>query len=183
MTHDGELPPEEDFPIDFWDGEDEPDQEPSPAWRRPVLIGVALVTALALAVVPIYNVLNASNVAENGLETCSFDYCVVEEAVREAGLGSEMSRLFNTILTDEEAVSLAGELFDFLDLQPVELLIVDDLEGRIGGVYDPESRLIVIERPARAWTVLHEVAHVRETGHDPDFQRVVIELTNAIGGD
>jgi len=183
VTHDGEPPPDEDFPIDdLWNEDDDPGPDPSPAWRKPVLVVTAAMTALALALVPIYNVFIASNVADNGLEICGFDYCVVEEAVRGAGLGSEMSRLFNVILTDDEAVSLAGDLTDYLGLPPVALVIVDDLDGQIGGVYDPESRSIAIERPARAWTVLHEVAHVRETGHDIDFQEVVIELTSAFGG-
>lgn len=184
MTHGGGPPPEEDFPIDdFWNEEEEPDLDPSPVWRRPFLIGIAAVTALALALVPIYNVFIGSNLADNGLEICGFDYCVVEEAVRDAGLGAEMSRLFNTILTDEESVALALQLTEHLDLEPVELVIVDDLEGQIGGVYDPASRSVTIERPARAWTVLHEVAHVRETGHDVAFQEVVIQLTTAFGGE
>jgi predicted metal-dependent hydrolase len=47
-------------------------------------------------------------------------------------------------------------------------------------VYDVETRTISIERPARAWTVLHEVAHVLEPGHGADFQRVVIDLATVI---
>ena len=182
MTHNEGWPPDEDFPPDdFWDEEEGSDLDRSPVWRRPFLIGVAALTALALAVVPVYNSFIASDLADNGLEVCGFDYCVDEEAVRDAGLGSEMSRLFNTILIDEEAAALAGDLVDFLDLEPVELVIVDDIDGQIGGVYDPESRSITIERPARAWTVLHEVAHARETGHDIAFQDVVIDLTGAFG--
>jgi hypothetical protein len=61
--------------------------------------------------------------------------------------------------------------------------VVDSLEGRLGGVYDPATRSIEIERPARAWTVLHEVAHVMEGGHGQDFQEVLIELTRAVSTD
>jgi hypothetical protein len=91
-----------------------------------------------------------------------------------------MSRLSNTLLDDTEAGDLADELTEHLGVGRVEVEVVDDLEGHIGGVYDVETRTISIERPARAWTVLHEVAHVLEPGHGADFQRVVIDLATVI---
>jgi hypothetical protein len=174
------------WPEDAWDpvwDEDDGTGSSSPAWRRPLLIAVAAVTAIALIVVPVYNVLIDRSVAENGLDVCGFDYCIVEAAVREAGFELEMSSLYNTILGDEEAVALGRELTEALDVDPVGVVVVDDLEGRVGGVYDPDTRSIAIERPARAWTVLHEVAHVIETGHDDDFQQVLISLTRDLTAD
>lgn len=171
----------DDYPFeeweDGWDLEDE-DLEPiePPPWRKPLLIGVAALTALAMAIVPLYNVFFGRTVADNGLEVCGFDYCVVVEAVRDAGLDLTMSRLANTFLDDEETRDLVDAATDYLGLAPVGLEVVDDLEGRLGGVYDPAERMIRIERPARAWIVLHEVAHVEESGHDEDFQSVLIEL-------
>lgn len=175
--HNGDV-----FEFEDWDPEDD-DFEPisSPAWRRPLLIVVAAVTALALAIVPLYNVFWARDVADNGLDVCGFDYCVVQEAVREAGLDMVMSSLANSFLDEEEARALAHDLTDYLGIDPVGLEVVDDLEGRLGGVYDPTNRVIRIERPARAWTVLHEVAHATESGHGPEFQRVVIELAEWVG--
>lgn len=165
-----------------WDETEEEIERPVPSWRRPLLMIVAALTAIALIVVPVYNLL-VDRTADNGLEACGFDYCVVEEAVRDAGLELEMSSLYNTILSDDEAVALARELTDHLGVDPVGVAVVDDLDGRVGGVYDPETRSIAIERPARAWTVVHEVAHAVETGHGDDFQQVLIELTRFYVGD
>lgn len=157
-------------------------QEPVPpsVWRRPLLVGVAALTAIAMILVPLYNLIGTRSVADNGLEVCGFDYCVVQDAVREARLDLTMSRLSNTLLDDTEAGDLADELTEHLGVGRVEVEVVDDLEGHIGGVYDVETRTISIERPARAWTVLHEVAHVLEPGHGADFQRVVIDLATVI---
>lgn len=169
----------DEFVFDPWDP-DEADLEPlpQPRWRRPLLIAVAVITAVAIAVVPLYNVLFTDTVADNGLEICGFDYCVVQDAVREAGLDLTMSRLSNTFLDEEGARLLADELTTYLGIEDVGLRVVDDLDGRLGGVYDPGSRSITIERPARAWTVLHEVAHAVVGGHGEEFQDVVIELTS-----
>lgn len=164
-------------PFEQWDDdEDDFDSYEPPSWRRPLLISVAALTAVALALVPIYNVFRARSVADNGLEICGFDYCVVQEAVTEAGVDLTVSRLNNTLLDEAESQGLADALTDFLDIRPVSLSVVDELDGRLGGVYDPGTRSILIERPARAWTVIHEVAHAVETGHGDDFQRLVIEL-------
>jgi hypothetical protein len=169
--------PEENL-FEEWDLTEE-DFEPlaPPPWRKPLLIVIAALTAIAMAAVPIYNVVTARSVAENGLEVCGFDYCVVQEAAQDAGVDLTMSRLANTYLDDEEARELADRLAEYLDIPPVGLEVVDDLDGRLGGVYDPATRSISIERPARAWTVLHEVAHAIETGHGEDFQDLVIELS------
>jgi len=160
-----------------WDlDEDDLEPIPEPAWRRPLLIVVAVITALALAAVPIYNVLFTDTTAENGLDVCGFDYCVVQEGVRAAGLDLVMSRLANTFLTEEEARALADELTGHIGVEPVGLVVVQEIDGRIGGVYDPRTRRVTIESPARAWTVLHEVAHVVAGGHGDDFIAVVVDL-------
>lgn len=167
----------EEFLFEEWDlDEDDLEPMPEPAWRRPLLIVVAAITALALAAVPLYNVVFTDTTAENGLDICGFDYCVVQEGVRAAGLDLVMSRLANTFLTEEEARALADELTGHLGVEPVGLVVVQEIDGRIGGVYDPQTRRITIESPARAWTVLHEVAHVVAGGHGEDFIAVVVDL-------
>lgn len=170
--------PGDDFPFDEWsDWDEEYDEiQAPPTWRRPMLIAVAVLTALAMAMLPLYNVFWARTVADNGLEVCGFDYCVVQEAAVEAGVDLVMSRLWNTFVDLETARAFALELTDHLDIDPVGLQLVDDLEGRLGGSYDPETRSIQIAHPARAWTVLHEVAHAVENGHGTDFREVVVEL-------
>lgn len=170
--------PTDEYPFeDGWDDEfEEIEPAASPGWRRPVLVAVAAVTALAMAMVPLYNVLFSRTVADNGLEVCGFDYCIVQEAMVEAGVDGTMSRLWNTFIGEEQARLFTAELTDYLDIDPVGLQLVDDLEGRLGGVYDPDARSILIARPARAWTVLHEVAHAVEGGHGTEFQELVIEL-------
>lgn len=181
------FPPDDETPDDWsdegwdpsWDEAEEETGSQVPTWRRPLLIAVAAFTAVALVIVPVYNLL-VDQAADKGLEVCGFDYCIVEDAMRDAGLELEMSSLYNTILGDEEASSLARQLTDDLGVDPVGLVVVDDLDGRVGGLYDPETRSIAIERPARAWTVLHEVAHVIESGHAGDFQGVLIELVRVV---
>lgn len=173
-----EQGPADEFPFEEgWEDEyEEIGPAASPGWRRPVLVAVAAVTALAMTMVPVYNVFFSRTIADNGLEVCGFDYCVVQEAAVEAGVDGVMSRLWNTFVDQERARSFAGELTDYLDINPVGLQMVDDLEGQLGGVYDADARSIRIARPARAWTVLHEVAHAVETGHGPEFQELVVDL-------
>lgn len=168
-----ELPTEEEW--SDWEEGYEP-IEAAPTWRKPLLIAVAAVTAIALAMLPLYNVIFARTVAENGLEVCGFDYCVVQEAAVDAGVDLVMSRLWNTFLDQEEAREFAAQLTDYLGIDPVGLQIVGDLEGRLGGVYDPETRSIQVAGPARAWTVLHEIAHAVETGHGPEFRELVVNM-------
>lgn len=174
--HDEEL-------FDEWDLTDE-DLEPlaPPPWRKPLLIGVAVITTLALAVLPLYNVFAGRPVADNGLEICGFDYCIVQDAMRDSEAGPVMSRLANIYLDDESARELVNQATAHLDVDPVGLRVVDGLEGRLGGTYDPTTRVITIERPARAWTVLHEVAHAVETGHAEGYQEVLVGLARWADG-
>ena len=179
-----DFTPGEEYPEDDWELTEE-DFEPleKPWWLRPTLIVVAAITALSLAAVPIFNVFGASRpVADNGLEVCGFDYCIVQDAVRDGGLGNEMSRLSNTFLTDQEAQELADALTDYLEVDPVSVTVVNRLQGDVEGQYDPSTRSVVIERPARAWIVAHEVAHTVARGHGDDFQQTLIELTEWLSG-
>ena len=170
-------PDSHDELFEEWDlSEEDFEPLPPPGWRKPLLIGVAALTALAMALVPLYNVIFARPVSEDGLEICGFDYCLVQDAMLDAGVDLIMSRLANTFLDDDGARALAVEAADHLDIAPVGLQVVDDLERRLGGVYDPETRSILIERPARAWTVLHEVAHAVESGHTEAYQEVLADL-------
>lgn len=165
--------------FESWLTSDEvPEGTPVRRWRRPVIVAVAVVAILSLALPVVSNLLDRGRppVADNGLDICGFDYCVVQEAVVLAGLDLEMSRLANTILTDEGATDLANRLTDYLEIAPVPITVVDELGGRLGGVFDPDSRSIFIERPANAWTVIHEVAHAVASGHGADFQNALMDL-------
>jgi hypothetical protein len=161
--------------------EDEQDDlataEPSP-WRRRVIMVVALLAALSLAAGPLYNLVDRGQppTADNGLEVCGFDYCVVQDSMRAAGLEAESGELVNIILTDAEAAALGAELTDYLGIPPVDLAVVERLSGRLGGVYDPTHRTIVIERPATAWVVSHEVAHAVAAGHGGEFTAALVDL-------
>lgn len=177
---DSDAPLDDEFFFEEWDLEDEDGGELAPPrWRRSLIIGVAAITVVAMALVPLYNLIASSQraVAENGLEVCGFDYCIVQGEVRASGLDLAMSRFSNTYLDDEGASGLADLLIEHLNVQPVSVVVVDRLDGRVGGRYDPATRTIVIERPARAWTVLHEVAHAVASGHDDDFLAAVVDLT------
>ena len=180
---DPDEPYEEDGLVDYWDDDVDADLEPPgpPAWRRPAILAIAAITALALAVVPLYNLFERpSAVADNGLEICGFDYCVVEEWVAEAGLAPVMSRLANTFLDDNETLRLAEDVSAFLDVDPVSIAVVDRLGGRLGGVYDPATRSILIERPVSVWTVIHEMAHVVSSGHGDEFLDVLVDIARWI---
>ena len=163
--------------FDFPPEEEEEQESLAPWWRRPLLIGVAAITAAAMLLVPIYNVIQGQQLADNGLEVCGFDYCVVQDAAIAAGLNEEMSRLANTFLSDAEATELASTLLDRVGERDVSFVVVDHLEGDIKGQFDPSSRTIFVERPVRAWLVVHEVAHAEASGHGERFQRALIELT------
>ncbi len=168
-----------------WDPEEEllEDLE-APPWRRRLIIAVAVVTVIAMSLVPLYNLIDRGElpVADNGLEICGFDYCVVQDGVNNAGLGLVMSRLANQYLDDGSAEDLAGVLLTHLDEGPVSFVMVERLDRRLEGQYVPATRTILIERPARAWIVLHEVAHTVSGGHGEDFQRTLIELTTWLEG-
>lgn len=163
--------------FEFPPREDEELEPLAPWWRRPLLIGVAALTAAAMLLVPIYNLIQGRQLADNGLEVCGFDYCDVQDAAIAAGLNEEMSRLANTFLSDAEAAELARALLDNIGEGDVSFVVVDRLEGDIKGQFDPSSRTIFVERPVRAWLVVHEVAHAEASGHGEDFQRALIELT------
>lgn len=164
-------------PWDLAELEAEEDLPGPPAWRRPAMVIVAVLTALALAVVPLYNLFGRTPpLSDSGLEICGFDYCLVQEEVIESGLAAAMGRLSNTFLNDDQAVGLADAIAGFLGVDPVPLTVVDRLEGRLGGVFNSATRSILIQRPARAWTVAHEMAHVIATGHGEAFIEALVGI-------
>jgi hypothetical protein len=171
--------------FDEWDAGDEEFEEIAPPrWRRPALVALAILVALSLAILPLQSLFDGTTpaVSDSGLEICGDDYCIVREAVVEAGLDLEMSRLANTLLDDSAAADLANELTDYLGVERVVLSVVDELGGRLGGVYDPSTRSISIERPANAWVVAHEVAHAVAPGHGEAFQRALVDLARHLSG-
>ncbi|MDX1447767.1 MAG: hypothetical protein R3246_01785 [Acidimicrobiia bacterium] len=169
-----EAPWEED---EWWDDPADPEAPPSP-WRRRVVTAIGVIVAAAMLAGPVWNIFDRATppVSDTGLELCGFDYCVVQDTVTAAGFGVTMSRLANTFVAEEEAVAFAATLVDYLGEEPVEVQVVDDLDGRIAGQYRGSERLILLERPVRMWIVLHEVAHVVAAGHGETFMDVVIEL-------
>lgn len=169
---------------DVWDSDldDSGSYGPAP-WRRWVIAAVAVIVVLSLLLVSLANLLGRGQppTADNGLAICGFDYCIIQDAMRAAGLDLAMSELANTVLDDQEARELAQDLTDFLGVDPVDLSLVDQLQGRLGGYYQPESRAVVIERPANAWVVTHEVAHSIAAGHGLDFQVTLAALVRYQG--
>lgn len=177
---DSDAPLEDGQFLEEWDfEEDDVEGLRPPTWRRPAIIAVALLTVLAMTIPPLYNVIAGSQdvVADNGLEVCGFDYCVVQAEVTASGLDLAMSRFSHTYLDDESATRLADLLVEHLNIQSVSVVVVDRLDGGVEGQYDPLTRTILIERPARAWIVLHEVAHAVALGHGQEFLAEVVELT------
>jgi hypothetical protein len=154
------------------------------ASRRWILWLVAAVTAISLSIVPLYNLFDRAQpqIAANGLEVCGFDYCEVQDGMRSLGAEQAMSRLSTTFLSDESAASLVASLVADLGEPPVALVMVDRLDGQIAGQYDSDLRTIYIERPATAWLVAHEVAHVLEGGHGKAFQELLAQLANDLAG-
>lgn len=165
---------------DLWSEDDVEADEPveSPWWRRWVIGLVALVVALSLAGLQLQAVIGrgAPPVADNGLEVCGFDYCVVQDAIRERGLGLEMARLASVYLDEAQATILADDLARGLRVPPVEVQVADRLDGRTAGQYSPSTRTIYLEPPIRAWIVYHEVAHTIAGGHDGDFVDALVRL-------
>lgn len=173
---------DDDFPEadeHLYPDETDLDETGAPGWRRPLLIAVAVVTLVALAMVPVYNLIDRGQprVADNGLEVCGFDYCLIQDVVTDAGLDLSMSRLSTTFLSDDEAAAFTAALLDHVGEAGVDFEMVDRLDGDIEGQFSPAANLIQVERPARAWIVLHEVAHVGTDDHGESFQRRLIELT------
>lgn len=166
-----------DFFVDPFEEDDDVDE---PARRR---LGwgwriAGIVTALAMLVLPLWNVVRGATpqVADNGLEVCSFDYCVVEEQVRAAGFGDVMIRQSGVIVPDAEVQSYVDAFSDVVDGPPVTAEVVDDLPGELGGRYITSDRVIQIDRPATVWIIAHEVAHSVGSGHDDDFMDALLEL-------
>lgn len=178
-----ETPAGEEQSVEEWFYGDPVDPQESEG-RRWMLWLVAAITAVALSAVPLYNLFQSTQpqIADNGLEVCGADYCVVQDAVAAAGLLSEMVLFSNTYLTDEEAATLVASLVRSLGEEPVALVMVDRLDGEIAGQYNPSARTIYIERPATAWIVVHEVAHVANGGHGEGFQSTLEELVLYISG-
>lgn len=172
---------------DLWDDDgwlDEAYEEPptQPRWRRRAITAVGVIVALTMLAGPVWNIIDRATpqVSDSGLELCGFDYCIVQEAVREAGLDLTMSRLANTFLDEADSQTFADVLISRLGEDPVTVEVVDRIDRRIAGQYDPTTRHILLERPARAWIVVHEVAHTVAPGHGADFQEVMIELARWI---
>lgn len=142
-------------------------------WRT-----AGIVTALAMLVLPLWNVVQATSpqVADNGLEVCSYDYCIVEEKVREAGYGEVMIRQSGEIIPDREVQSYVDAFTDVVGGPALTVEVVDDLPGQLGGRYTPVDRHIQIDRPATVWIIAHEVAHSVGSGHDDDFMGALLEL-------
>ena len=156
-----------------------PDEErATPPWRRRVVVAVAVLAIAAMALVPLYNTILATRppTAGNGLEVCGFDYCIVHDHLTAAGFDTTMSRLSTTYLGDDEAQQFADQLVAHLGLGTVPVRVVDDIAGRSDGFFDPSTRSIVVLRPVRAWTLVHEVAHVGATGHGEDFLETLTSL-------
>lgn len=173
----------------MWEGDewsDEEFEEPlsHPPWRRRTITIIGIVVALAMLAGPVWNIIDRATpqVSDSGLELCGFDYCLVQDAVRNAGLDLTMSRLANTFLEESEAQALADDLVAYLGVDDVAVDVVDRIDRRIAGQYDPSSRQILVERPARAWIIVHEVAHTVALGHGEDFQETMIDLAGWIAG-
>jgi hypothetical protein len=176
---DSKTPFDDEQLLEWLLAEEDRNEPETPLWRRRLIIAVAVVTAIAMAMVPLYNLIDRGQptIADNGLEVCGFDYCIVQDGVRAAGLDLVMSRFANTYLDDGGAKQLADTLVAYRGLDPINIEVVERLDGEIEGQYDPTNHTILIERPARAWIVLHEVAHAEVSGHGDDFQTVLIALT------
>lgn len=150
----------------------------SSRWRRWLVVAIAAGLAAVLLGGPVLQLVDRANpqIADNGLEVCGADYCVVQDAVNGAGYGATMARLTMTRLSAEGAQALADELAAVLDVDPVPVVVVAELEGPTAGSYDPARRTIAVERPPNAWVVTHEMAHVRSSGHGDAFVTTLLDL-------
>jgi len=166
---------------DLWDVEADP-PPPPPRWRRRLITAVGVLVAAAMLAGPAWNIFDRANppLSDSGLELCGFDYCIVQDAVREAGFGVTMSRLANTYVTEGEARDFACALLAYLGEGAGTVEVVDQRDGRSAGQYQGAERLILLERPVRAWIVLHEVAHVVASGHGEIFQDAIIDLARYV---
>lgn len=177
-----ELDPEVE-PVDFpdWEADDwDPIREDSvssrtlpTSWR---VIGI--LAAVSMLAIPLFNMIDARSpqVADNGLEVCSFDYCVVERYVVDADMGRTMAEMSSLIVPDADVQSFVDAMIDVVGGPSVTAQVVDELPGDLGGRYSPAERLIQIDRPATVWVIAHEVAHTVSQGHDEEFQETLVEL-------
>lgn len=167
---------DQDWDVDDWEPvrEDEISRRSLPtSWRI-----VGILAALSMLAIPLFNLIDARNpqLADNGLEVCRFDYCIVERYVVDAGLGRTMAQMSSTIVPDAEVQSFVDAMIDMVGGPSVTAEVVDDLPGDLGGRYSPAERLIQIDRPATVWVIAHEVAHTVSRGHDEEFRETLVEL-------
>lgn len=151
-------------------------------WRRWLLGVVAGLLVVLLVAGPVSNLFEQAQpqIAENGLEVCPFDYCVVQTAVRSAGHGPTMARLVATELDAEEAQVLADLLVAAIGQRRVAVEVVSSLPESLAGRYGVGSRVVQVVEPIRAWVIVHEVAHTSAGGHDSTFIDVILRLLRSI---
>lgn len=141
---------------------------------------IGVVAALSLLVIPVLNLINAGpRFADNGLEICRFDYCVVERHVFDEGLGPTMAVMSSIIIPDDEVLTVVDDMIEFVDGPAVTVEVVEELPGDLGGRYIPAERLIQLDRPVPLWVIAHEVAHTVASGHEDDFVATLVELARA----
>lgn len=167
---------DEDWETDDWEPirDDSISRRTLPtSWR---VIGI--IAALSMLAIPLFNLIDARTpqLADNGLEVCQFDYCVVERYVVDAGLGRTMAAMSSRIVPDAEVQSFVDAMIEVVGGPSVTAQVVDELPGDLGGRYSPAERLIQIDRPATVWVIAHEVAHTVSPGHDEEFQETLVEL-------
>ena len=166
---------EDDVLEEGWFEDDPPRRDPR---RRAVLGGVAALIAAAMLAIPFWQVIDGVNppISDTGLEICRFDYCIVQEAVIDAGLGPVMTEMSGTFLDLEEAQAFADLLLSELGGLPITVVEVTRLDGRASGRFITATRTAEVERPMSRWTVMHEVVHSEEPGHGEDFLEELIDL-------
>lgn len=150
-------------------------RRPRVGWKVRV---VALAAALSMLAIPLYNVIDGASpqIADNGLEVCRIDYCLIEQRVRDAGLGNVMVGMAASVVPDSDVQSFVDAMVRVVGGPDLAAFVVDELPGDLGGRYSPATRTIEIDRPATVWLIAHEVAHSVSTGHGEEFQETLIEL-------
>lgn len=179
MTDDwSEFPVDPDTPFDEADDAELPRRLLRP-W---MLAAVAVLVAAVMLIGPALQTVDRAipQIADNGLEVCTYDYCEVQAAIWDAGAGPAMLRFSTVLLSDEEAQEFSDDLLTSLGEAPVPVVMVDTLPAAAAGRYDPGRRVIEIERPASAWIVMHEVAHVASVGHDDEFVATLAAIARVV---
>lgn len=158
------------------------DEAASRRTASPWVRAIGIVAVLAMIMLPLWNVLRGSTpqIADNGLEVCPIDYCVVQRAIEQAGLGITMAGASKRIVPDDETQAVVDRLSAVVDGPAVSVVVVDDLEGPIGGRYASATRTISVDRPATVWVLAHEVAHSVAPGHDSDFLAALTRIARAL---